>query len=85
MEDRSLAALSQLAGIVAETAALPALLLPVLRIPVALGLIGFHVGNELIFHFDFTTNIVLIALVFLPAFEWMCRDDEGLRSVLARG
>ena len=44
LEDRSLAALSQLAGIVAETAALPALLLPVLRIPVALGLIGFHVG-----------------------------------------
>jgi hypothetical protein len=69
LSDIRLALALQAITLLAELAALIAIFWRPLRVPVGLALIGFHFGSTFLMGLNFTGNVILLALVFLPARE----------------
>lgn len=66
---RDFAVALQAVTLAAEIAALAAIFWRHLRIVIGLVLIGFHLGSTLLIGIPFVANVILLALVFLPARE----------------
>jgi hypothetical protein len=73
LSQRHFAAALQWAALLGETAGFLAIVSTRLRPLVGLALIGFHVGQIAVFGWGFHANMVLLALVFLPFYEWVPR------------
>jgi hypothetical protein len=69
LADRGLARAMQAVTLVFETGALAFALWRPMRIATGLALIGFHVGQLLVFGYPFHGNVALLALTFLPIRE----------------
>jgi len=79
VSDRNVAALLQWAALLGETSGLLAVVSKTARPWVGAALIAFHVGQIVIFGWGFHANMALIALLFLPFFEWVPAWVERLR------
>ena len=73
LSSRTAAAAMQWAALLGECGGLVAIVSARLRPLVGLLLIGFHVAQICVFHWGFHTNMVMLALVFLPAYQWTPR------------
>jgi hypothetical protein len=73
LADRRFALLLQWSALIGETSGLLAVVSRRARPWVGLLLIGFHVGQILVFGWGFHANMALIALLFLPFDEWVPR------------
>lgn len=69
LSDRRAAAILQSGALWLECLAFAALLSSRLRIAIGLGLIGLHLAIDSSFGIDFRTNILLVALFFLPIYD----------------
>ncbi len=72
VEHREAARFLQAAVLALELAALPALAFKATRVAVGVGLIAFHLGQQILFGWAFHANTALLALLYLPVDEW-CR------------
>ncbi len=73
LSSRTAAAAMQWAALVGECGGLVAIVSRRLRPLVGMLLIGFHVAQISVFGWGFYTNMVMLALVFLPVREWTPR------------
>jgi hypothetical protein len=73
LSDRRLAMALQWAALIGETSGFVAILSRTLRPWIGLLLIAFHVGQIVLFGWGFHANMIILALVFLPVYEWMTR------------
>ncbi len=73
LADRRFAAALQWGALVGETAGFVAIVSRRLRPWIGLLLIGFHVGQIAVFGWGFHANMMILALVFLPFYEWLPR------------
>jgi hypothetical protein len=73
---RELARAMQWAALFGETAGFLAIVSRLLRPWVGLLLIAFHFGQILLFGWGFHANAVILALVFLPIYEWFAYRSE---------
>jgi hypothetical protein len=73
LSSRTAAAAMQWAALVGECGGLVAVVSPRLRPLVGLLLIGFHVAQISVFGWGFYTNMFMLALVFLPVYQWTPR------------
>jgi hypothetical protein len=71
LDSRELAVLLQWATLILETGAFLSLFWLPARIAFGLGLLGFHLGQHVVFGWAFYGNLVIIGLTFLPVFERM--------------
>lgn len=71
LSNRALAKSLQWGALVLETGALLMLPFPRLRPVFGFGLVGFHIGQQLIFGWAFHGNMVLVAVTCLPVFAWV--------------
>ena len=79
LESRTLAVTFQAAVLVIETSAILFMPFRRLRIVYGLALLGFHIGQELVFGYPFGVNTLLVLVIVLPAgefFERLCRRFE---------
>jgi hypothetical protein len=85
VSNRALAQAMQWVALVGETAGFVAIVSRLLRPWIGLLLIGFHMGQIVLFGWGFHANMVIIALVFLPFYEWLPRwiDRRKARSANA--
>jgi hypothetical protein len=73
LDDRRFAAALQWAALIGETSGFVAIVSRLLRPWIGLLLIAFHIGQIALFGWGFHANMLLIALVFLPFYEWVPR------------
>ena len=73
LSSRTAAAAMQGAALIGECGGLVAIVSVRLRPLVGLLLIGFHVAQICVFGWGFHTNMVMLALVFLPVYQWTPR------------
>jgi hypothetical protein len=78
LADRRVAAALQAVTLLAETGALLAVVWPRARVLVGLALLAFHAGQIAVFGWGFHANMVILALVLLPAPAWVGRAVERL-------
>jgi hypothetical protein len=76
LSSRALAQALQWGALSAEVSALPLAFLRRGRIASALALLGFHVGQQVIFGWWFVGNMVVIALALLPIHAFVCARVE---------
>jgi len=78
VESRPIAQGLQGATLIVELCALPAIFVPRLRLPVAVALLGFHVGQIVVFGWEFYATMALLGLAFLPVCDrcvaWRGKD-----------
>lgn len=84
LADRRLAMALQAGALLLECLAFLVILFPRTRAPLALGLIGMHLGIEFTFGIPFASNVVLVMVVLLPwtrraleRFEWPARSRSA--------
>ena len=63
----------QATALLGECGGLVAIFSARLRPLVGLALISFHIGQICIFGWGFHTNMLMLALVFLPVYQWTPR------------
>ena len=73
LSNRTAAAAMQWAALIGECGGLVAIVSARLRLLVGLLLIGFHVAQICVFGWGFHTNMAMLVLVFLPAYQWTPR------------
>ena len=73
LSNRTIATLMQATALIGECGGLVAIFSARLRPLVGLALISFHVGQICIFGWGFHTNMLMLALVFLPVYQWTPR------------
>jgi hypothetical protein len=73
LRDRRFAATLQWGALIGETAGFAAVVSRRLRPWIGLLLIAFHVGQIAVFGWGFHANMLIVALVFLPFYEWVPR------------
>jgi hypothetical protein len=73
LEDRRIAVALQWAALVGETAGFVAIVSRTLRPWIGLLLIAFHIGQIVLFGWGFHANLLILALVFLPFYDWVPR------------
>jgi hypothetical protein len=72
-DERGLAMALQWGALIGETAGFVAIVSRPLRPWIGLLLISFHIGQIVLFGWGFHANMVILALVFLPFYEWVPR------------
>jgi hypothetical protein len=85
LSSRAVAAALQWAALAGECGGLVAVVSARLRPFVGLLLIGFHVGQIAVFGWGFHANMALLALTFLPAYQWTPRAVARLEGRFGRG
>jgi len=73
LSSRTIATAMQWTALLGECGGLVAIFSARLRPLVGLALISFHVGQICIFGWGFHTNMLMLALVFLPVYQWTPR------------
>lgn len=81
LADRRFAAALQWAALIGETAGYVAIVSRRLRPWIGLLLIGFHIGQIALFGWGFHANMMILALVFLPFYQWVPRWVARRESV----
>ena len=70
LSNRTIATAMQWTALLGECGGLVAIFSARLRPLVGLALISFHIGQICIFGWGFHTNMLMLALVFLPVYQW---------------
>jgi hypothetical protein len=73
LSNRTIATAMQWTALLGECGGLVAIFSARLRPFVGLALISFHIGQICIFEWGFHTNMLMLALVFLPVYQWTPR------------
>ena len=73
LSSRAMARAMQWTALLGECGGLVAIFSTRLRPLVGLALISFHIGQICIFGWGFHTNMLMLALVFLPVYQWTPR------------
>jgi hypothetical protein len=81
VEDRRIATILQWVALIGETAGFVAIVSRRLRPWIGVLLIGFHLGQIQLFGWGFHANVVILALVFLPFYEWIPRWVSWRESI----
>ncbi len=84
LSNRTAAAAMQWAALIGECGGLVAIVSARLRPLVGLLLIGFHVAQICVFGWGFHTNMAMLALVFLPAYQWTPRVVAALEQAVGQ-
>lgn len=77
VSNRAFTTFLQSGALILESLAIVALFSRHCRCLICIGLILFHFAVDLSFGIDFRTNIVLIALFFLPIFQLCCKVESS--------